>query len=345
MSELEDVKIQWHPAFVAAMMLELQDNREQLFFDDEHRLSSKPLEFDLLVIKKEPGVKLKSKLGEIFKDYNVMEYKSPHDELNIDNFHKALAYAHLFKSENDGKVNKYPSESITVSMVRHAFPREMFKELEAIGFLIEKKYPGIYYIGGNKFFDIQVIVSGELSREDSKWLRTLQDKLDMNDISQLITDMTQNNIPENRDSIQALLEVVASANEDTLLNWKEASGMGGALARLMEPELKDAETRGKNLGSFKESVSYIYRLYDMGFCYNDVVKLTGIDVNKCRFITNMYDIDHNNDYAFDEIDMTEYIKENEIDYDPVNESIVTGKNGSKLAGTVADGTFSGADLD
>ena len=35
MSETEN-KIQWHPGFVAAMNLEFEDNREDLYFEDEY---------------------------------------------------------------------------------------------------------------------------------------------------------------------------------------------------------------------------------------------------------------------------------------------------------------------
>lgn len=40
--------IQWHPAFVSAMNLELLENREDLVFEREYNLNTKPLEIDLL---------------------------------------------------------------------------------------------------------------------------------------------------------------------------------------------------------------------------------------------------------------------------------------------------------
>ncbi len=51
---MEDTKIQWHPGVVAAMRLELREDREGLVFQEEYNLNTKPLEVDLLVIKKEP---------------------------------------------------------------------------------------------------------------------------------------------------------------------------------------------------------------------------------------------------------------------------------------------------
>ena len=49
---MSDIKIQWHPAFIAVMNLELIQNRNGLVFEKEHNLNTKPLEIDLLVIKK-----------------------------------------------------------------------------------------------------------------------------------------------------------------------------------------------------------------------------------------------------------------------------------------------------
>lgn len=48
--------IQWHPAFISAMNLELAADREKLVFEREYNLNTKPLEIDLLIIKKEKEV-------------------------------------------------------------------------------------------------------------------------------------------------------------------------------------------------------------------------------------------------------------------------------------------------
>lgn len=49
---MKDTKnIQWHPGFVGAMNLELLKNRDDLLFEKEYNLNTKPLEIDLLVIR------------------------------------------------------------------------------------------------------------------------------------------------------------------------------------------------------------------------------------------------------------------------------------------------------
>lgn len=95
---MNDTKIQWHPGFVAAMDLELREYRDGLVFEKEYNLNTKPLEIDLLVIKKNTDVQIDNETGRIFRGHNILEYKSPRDELDIDTFYKAAAYASLYKS-------------------------------------------------------------------------------------------------------------------------------------------------------------------------------------------------------------------------------------------------------
>ena len=96
---MSDIKIQWHPGFVSAMNLELRENRTDLIYEKEYNLNTKPLEIDLLVIKKDGNVQIVNEIGKLFRGHNIMEYKSPKDELNIDTFYKAGAYAGLYNGK------------------------------------------------------------------------------------------------------------------------------------------------------------------------------------------------------------------------------------------------------
>ena len=75
-----DEKIQWHPAFDAALQIEFGDEAKYLEFDPEHLISKKPMQIDVLV-KNKKHVKLRKNIGRIFRQYNIIEYKSPEDDL------------------------------------------------------------------------------------------------------------------------------------------------------------------------------------------------------------------------------------------------------------------------
>ena len=117
--EIKEDKKQWHPAFCAAIELELREDNDILHYEREHNLSKKPLEMDLLVIKKDPNRVLKNEIGDFFCGHNILEYKSPGDELGIDDFYKVFGYACIYKEETGGQ-NEIPAEDITVSLVRYS---------------------------------------------------------------------------------------------------------------------------------------------------------------------------------------------------------------------------------
>ena len=78
--------LQWHPAFYAGLQIEFAEEAEKLIFENEHQLSKKPLEIDVLVIKKKAEEQIRKNIGRIFRRHNIVEYKSPEDYLSIDDF-------------------------------------------------------------------------------------------------------------------------------------------------------------------------------------------------------------------------------------------------------------------
>ena len=70
---MKATKIQWHPGFVAAMNLEFSKDKQGLIFEKEYNLNTKPLEIDLLVIKKDTSVRIGNEIGVMFRGHNIME--------------------------------------------------------------------------------------------------------------------------------------------------------------------------------------------------------------------------------------------------------------------------------
>lgn len=119
---MEDM-IQRHPAFYGATELEFRENKKDLIFEREYNLSKEPIRTDLLIIKKTTEAKIRNEIGEIFRTYNVIEYKSPEDGLTIDDYFKTIGYACLYKGLGE-TVNQIPAEQLTVSLVRDTYPAE-----------------------------------------------------------------------------------------------------------------------------------------------------------------------------------------------------------------------------
>ena len=86
-------KIQWHPAFAAAMGLGFKSDYEYVRIEQEHNLSKEPLRIDLLVLKvNNTERKFSNEIGHIMKTYNIIEYKSPKDGAVIDQKFPGIYY-------------------------------------------------------------------------------------------------------------------------------------------------------------------------------------------------------------------------------------------------------------
>ena len=235
-NNFEKVEIQWHPGFYGAAELELLANREALEFQREYNLSKKPLQIDLLIIKKLADVQIENEIGRIFKKYNILEYKSPDDGLTIDDYYKTIGYACFYKGLSD-RVNQVPADELTLSIFRETYPRELFKALKKSGCTIKEQFPGIYYILGNVLFDTQLVVTGRLSRETHSSLRILSRNADAEDVRTFLTKAKQLNSPGNRHNADAILQASIHANKRLYYEVRRDSGMCEALRELMKDEI------------------------------------------------------------------------------------------------------------
>lgn len=153
--------IQWHTGFVHAMRLYLMDYEDDIEFNDEFQLTRKPLIIDLTVVKKPDDLVIDNNIGRFFRKHNILEYKSPRDELNLETFYKVQAYALLYMiAPGNCEANGAPinEKDITVTIVRAAYPRELIKDLTEHGYTVIEQPNNIYYIEGAQF-SIQIVVT------------------------------------------------------------------------------------------------------------------------------------------------------------------------------------------
>ncbi len=249
---MEDYKkTQWHPPFCAAVKLELRANKKDLSFEAEHTLNTKPIQIDLLVIKKLKDVDIQNEIGKIFKEHNIYEYKSPGDALGVDEYFKTLAYACLYKS-NCPSTDSIKAEDITLTLVREGMPRELFKWFESNNSTIDEKYPGIYYVTGKKIlFPTQVIVSSRLTVEEHQWLRALTSKMNEAIGEKLVLSAKGLSEKDDRDNADSVLQLALAENNELFKKLKEVPGMCEALTTLMKPELDAARADAENIGIAK----------------------------------------------------------------------------------------------
>ena len=239
-------KIQWHPAFDAALQIELAEDAEHLFFEPEHLLGKKPMQMDELVIKKNTKKRIHKKLGHIFLGHNIIEYKSPDDSLCMNDFYKVYGYACFYQSDTD-KVGEIDPTDITITFVCNHYPRKMLKHICKVkGITVEKYAEGIYHLKGDSF-PMQLVVTHELSKEEYFWLHNLRNDLKA---GKEIEDVAIHYEPNKHSNLyQAVMNVIIRGNRKEM---EVAREMCEALYELFEDELKEREAKGIEAGSATE---------------------------------------------------------------------------------------------
>ena len=239
-------KLQWHPAFCSALRLELLEDAENLEFTDEFQLTEKPLQIDCTVVKVKRDCKIKNEIGKIFRKHNIFEYKSPMDELNIDTFYKAVAYACLYKVLPN-HVDEIPAEEITITLIRDRKPVKLMHELEKSGYGYKKEAAGIYYVNG-AMFPVQIIESSELDVDMHVQLKALTNHLEESLMRQYLLQVSTFEGRE-KNLADIVLQVIVNSNMEKVREWKGSEQtMCEALRVLMKEELKEERVAGLREG-------------------------------------------------------------------------------------------------
>ena len=196
-------RISWHPAFVQAIQLELEEYLDVLTFETEYQLTTEPLKIDVLIIKKKRDIVIEKNIGRIFRQFNIVEYKSPTDRATIADYDKTQCYSRLYAALNKQLV---ADMSVTIVATRH--PKKLLKYLNN-QYKVTLNQPGIYLVEGDTS-PTQVVVSEELSGEGNLWLNSLRNDLAVAQLDRI--DLSN----EQRLSADAYFQVIGEANADVL---------------------------------------------------------------------------------------------------------------------------------
>ena len=220
--------IYWHPAFFANIQIELKDEADKLTFENEHHLSKKPMQIDVLIIKKEKAGQIRKNIGKIFKKHNVIEYKSPGRSLGIDDFYKVYGYACFYKADVV-YADAIPAKEVTITFVSERFPRKLIRHLRTVKkYDVEKAEDGIYNVKGD-VFSIQILVTRELSEKENLWLKSLTNNLkEPENVRQLIEDYQKN---QENDLYRSALEAIMHANQKV---FEEVNGMSDIFMEIVQ---------------------------------------------------------------------------------------------------------------
>ena len=218
----------WHPAFFAGIQIELEEDADNLVFENEHQLGTKPMEIDVLIIKKETDRPVKKNIGRILKKHNIIEYKSPDDSLNVDDFYKVYGYTCFYKADAR-YVNSIPAEELTITFVAEKYPRKLIEHLKDVkNYRVDEKEKGIYYVYGD-LIPIQILITRKLSAEENLWLKSLTNKLNETAAAEKLIE----NYMEHKESSlhQSMIETIMRANQKL---FQEVNGMSDIFMEIVQ---------------------------------------------------------------------------------------------------------------
>jgi predicted transposase YdaD len=279
----EDTYIQWHPALVAALQLELEQYKDVLQFIPEYQLTPEPLRIDVVIIKKSKDVVIDKNFAAMFQTDNIVEYKSPESYVSVKDFYKVYGYACLYANLND-----VPITEITITFVENHYPRDLLAHLEEVrGCHVEEKTAGIYTVIGD-IFPIQIIDSRQLSADENLWLKDLNDTLDLPEIQRLIDESQQRKqdvlVPvylgaiykANTEKIKEMIKMTGpiTSVEDFACRIIEDLGYGFKLEEAKERAKEEAKERAELKAKQEVAKNALAR----GFPVEDVAEITGFSL-------------------------------------------------------------------
>ncbi len=258
---------QWHPVFVTALKEALSDaGPGEIEIQAEVALSSKPLDVDVIVVKKKATARLKHPVADIFRQHNLFEYKSPQDYLEPNDYDKGMALALLYK------VLEHPGmellDHLTLTFVSSRYPRDLLKMLASRGLTVLKNTPvsGFYRVEGEKI-PVQIMVLKHLPDPEQAYMFSVflsgKEKLKLNagavllrkhlqepgnaNIKEIIEFMLKNNLILYND-IKVVLEMKSLISAEERNKIRELLVNNPISREMLEEKAAEAATEGRAEG-------------------------------------------------------------------------------------------------
>ena len=225
-------------------------------------------------------MQIRKNIAAIFREVNLLEYKSPGDYISIDDFYKVYGYACLYAS-----FQEVPVTNLTISFVESRYPKKLIGHLKSIRkYTVEEKSPGIYTVIGD-ILPIQIIDSRRLSADENLWLRELHNGLAPQEIRRVITEAHRKGKAAR---IEAYLDAIIRANINSIEGAFEMSGttmsLGEVLDRagVLEKLLPYAEARGEATGEERRALAIAKNMISQGHSIEVIIAATSLDPEKVK---------------------------------------------------------------
>ena len=281
----ETGRTRFHYGFYAAMEVEYDLADIPLVYEQEVELGKDPVRLDFLVIKKEPDILLDDPIGEFFKQVNIFEYKSPEDGLSIDDFYKVQAYGLLYKGFGR-KVNELPIEKITLTIVRHTYPKDMMKMLQDSGIRISNVHSGIYRFEGKLSIPVQLVISSQLPSGEYEGLRLLVKGATIEDIKNYAEKAIASGNERIKGNVRTVIDVCLNVNK----NLKEVKEMYEAVREVFKDAFAKERQEGLQEGTERANERVVTNMLKKNFSLSVIEEISQLSEDVIRGIAGKFGI-------------------------------------------------------
>jgi hypothetical protein len=161
------IRTWWHPLPANLLRWQLGSHYH---LEEEVPVGRKPLQIDILLLRKEDGAlpevtrRVLAGLAEYLGELTLLEFKSPSDALRAGDFQTFLAYALLYRAQNQPLLE--PGR-LHLLVLAPRLTRPYREELRVLGVTAEAEAPGVWRLqGGLVVHRTWLLETGELAGPD-----------------------------------------------------------------------------------------------------------------------------------------------------------------------------------
>ncbi|MBQ8094061.1 MAG: hypothetical protein IJ242_10870 [Clostridia bacterium] len=259
----------WHAGFEALLRIETHKYAGLVHINTEEEIGEVPPRTDFVILVEDEEVNWEKAVFRIFRKINILEYKNPHDALNMRVIRKVCGYANLYigVAEHDGD---RPEDQVTISIFRAVKNPDLFEEMEKKGRLVRDEVPGIYHVTGYTDLPFQIIITGELKGEEYAAYRALTDKADKADVGRIIKCIDQEKDEAVREHYGVLIRLVLEKNPEYIEMVKENGTMEDVLMEILKDRIDEKVNTAVNTEKQQTTVTHI----------NDIMESFGVTIEK-----------------------------------------------------------------
>jgi hypothetical protein len=142
------IRTWWHPLLANMLRWQLGSHYH---LEEEVPVGQKPLQIDLLLLLKEQGSlpdsvrRILAGFVEYLGERTLVEFKSPSDTLRAGDFQTFLAYALLYRAQNEPLLEL---DKLHLLVIAPRLTRPYEKELRLLGVTAQQEQPGIWRLQG-----------------------------------------------------------------------------------------------------------------------------------------------------------------------------------------------------